>query len=61
MWPSRWEDPGGAADNRLVRRPHPMRLVANTIIGLGLLFWIWLPVQTVMVVARRFSPASQVS
>jgi hypothetical protein len=53
MWPSRWVDPGGTADNRLVRQPHPMRLVANAIIVVGLLFWIWLPVQIVMFVARR--------
>ncbi len=53
MWPSRWVDPGGTADNRLVRRPHPMRLVANAIVGVGLLFWIWLPVQMVMFVVRR--------
>jgi hypothetical protein len=53
MWPSWWTDPGGTADNRLVRRPHPMRLVANAIVGVGLLFWIWLPVQMVMSVARR--------
>ena len=53
MWPSRWVDPGGTADNRLVRRPHPMRLVANAIVGVGLLFWIWLPVQIVMFVAGR--------
>jgi hypothetical protein len=53
MRPSRWVDPGGTADNRLVRRPHPMRLVANAIIVVGLLFWIWLPVQIVMFVARR--------
>jgi hypothetical protein len=53
MWPSRWVDPGGSADNRLLRRAHPMRLVANAIVGVGLLFWIWLPVQIVMVVARR--------
>jgi hypothetical protein len=53
MTPSRWVDPGGTADNRLERRPHPMRLVANAIVGFGLLFWIWLPVQVVMFVARR--------
>lgn len=53
MWPSRWVDPGGTADNRLERKPHPIRLVANTIVGVGLLFWIWLPVQMVMFVARR--------
>jgi hypothetical protein len=53
MWPSRWVDPGGTADNRVVRRPHPIRLVANAIVGVGLLFWIWLPVQVVMFVARR--------
>ena len=53
MWPSRWVDPGATADNRLERRAHPIRLVANAIVVLGLLFWIWLPVQIVMFVARR--------
>jgi hypothetical protein len=53
MWPSRWVDPGGTADDRLVRRPHPIRLVANATVGAGLLFWLWLPVQVVMLVARR--------
>lgn len=53
MWPSRLVDPGGTADDRLVRRPHPIRLAANAIVVLGLLFWIWLPVQIVMFVARR--------
>jgi hypothetical protein len=53
MSPSRWVDPGGTADNRLERRAHPMRLVASAIVGFGLLFWIWLPVQIVMFVARR--------
>lgn len=53
MWPSRWVDPGGTADNRLERRPHPIRLLANVLVGVGLLFWIWLPVQVVMLVARR--------
>jgi hypothetical protein len=56
MWPSRWVDPGGTADNRLGRRSHPIRLVTNAIVGVGLLFWIWLPVQIVMVVARRNRP-----
>jgi hypothetical protein len=53
MRPSRWVDPGGTAENRLVRRAHPIRLVAHAIVGVGLLFWISLPVQTVMFVARR--------
>ena len=53
MRPSRWVDPGGTADDRLVRRPHPMRLVAGAIIGVGLLFWIWLPVQIVKFAAGR--------
>jgi hypothetical protein len=53
MWPSRWVDPGGTADNRLLRKPHPIRLVANTLIGIGLLFWIALPLQIVTFVARR--------
>ncbi len=47
MWPSWWTDPGGTADNRLVRRPHPIRLVGNAIVVVGLLFWIWLPLQIV--------------
>lgn len=53
MWPSRWVDPGGTADNRLERRSHPIRLVADAIVVVGLLFWLWLPVQIVMVLARR--------
>ena len=53
MWPSWWTDPGGTADDRLVRRPHPMRLVANAIVGVGLLFWIWVPVGLVMSARRR--------
>ena len=53
MWPSHWVDPGGTADNRLVRWPHPIRLVANAIVGVGLLCWIWVPAQMVMFVARR--------
>jgi hypothetical protein len=56
MRPSRWVDPGGTADDRLVRRPHPMRLVANGIIIVGLLCWIWLPVQIVQLVASRSRP-----
>lgn len=53
MWPSWWTDPGGNADNRLVRRPHPIRMVANALVGVGLLFWIGIPVQLVMSGARR--------
>lgn len=53
MWPSLWSDPGGDAANRLVRRPHPIRWVGNAIVGVGLLFWIWLPVQIVMFVRQR--------
>ena len=53
MRPSRWVDPGGADDNRLERKSHPIRLVANAIVGVGLLFWVWLPVQIVMFVTRR--------
>jgi hypothetical protein len=52
MWPSWWTDPGGNADNRLVRRPHPIRVVANAFVVVGLLFWIWLPVQIVRFVTR---------
>ena len=53
MRPSRWVDPGGTADNRLERRPHPVRLAAHAIVGVGLLFWIWLPVQIAGLVVRR--------
>ena len=56
MRPSRWVDPGGTADNRLVRRAHPLRLVANAIVVVGLLCWIWLPVQIVRFVTRRNRP-----
>jgi hypothetical protein len=31
----------------------PVRLIANAIVCVGLLFWIWLPVQVAVVVARR--------
>lgn len=31
----------------------PVRLIANVIVCVGLLFWIWLPVQVVVCVARR--------
>lgn len=40
MWPSR----------------APVRPVANAIVGVGLLFWIWLPVQVLMVVVGRSRP-----
>ncbi len=53
MRPTRWVDPGGTAENRFVPRPDPVRLVGNAIVGVGLLFWIWLPVQMVMFVAGR--------
>lgn len=53
MRPSRWVDPGGTADNRLERRAHPMRLVGNAIVGVGLLVWIWLPVQVVRFATGR--------
>lgn len=32
----------------------PIRLIANVIVCVGLLCWIWLPVQVAMLVARRF-------
>lgn len=57
MHPSRWVDPGGTADDRLVRRSHPIRLVANGIVVFGLLWWIWLPVQIVKFAGRRNAPA----
>ena len=53
MRPSRWEDPGTDTDNRLVRHAHPIRLMANGIVGVGLLFWISVPMQMVMFVAGR--------
>ena len=53
MWPSRWVDPGGTADNRLERRAHPVRLAAHGIVIVGLLFWIWLPVQVARFFVRR--------
>jgi hypothetical protein len=53
MRPSRWVDPGGNADDRLVRKAHPMRLVASAIVVVGLLCWIWLPVQIARFVTRR--------
>ena len=31
----------------------PIRLIANVIVCVGLLFWIWLPVQIAMVLGRR--------
>ena len=31
----------------------PVRLIANAIVCVGLLFWIWLPVQVAAIVARR--------
>lgn len=31
----------------------PVRLIANAIVAVGLLFWIWLPVQVAVGVARR--------
>jgi hypothetical protein len=53
MWPSRWVDPGGTADDRLLRRPHPVRLISNAIVVVGLLCWIWLPVQILIFGANR--------
>jgi hypothetical protein len=32
---------------------HPWRMIANAIVCLGLLFWIWLPVQIVAFLTRR--------
>lgn len=31
---------------------HPMRLVANGIVGVGLLFWVWLPIQVAIALRR---------
>jgi hypothetical protein len=53
MESSNWVDPGGNADYRFVRKTHPLRWVVNTIIGVGLLCWVWLPVQIVKLMARR--------
>jgi len=32
---------------------HPWRMIANVIVCLGLLFWVWLPVQIVVFLTRR--------
>lgn len=53
MRPTRWIDPGGNAANRLVRKSHPAKIAANVLIGIGLLFWVWLPVQLATSIARR--------
>jgi hypothetical protein len=53
MWPSRWVPPGENGPNDKGRRAHPIRLVANALVSVGLLFWIWLPVQIAAFVARR--------
>jgi len=55
MRASHWVDPGGDADNRLVRWPHPVRVVCNAIVGAALLVWIWIPVQLVRLVVRPHS------
>jgi hypothetical protein len=56
MLPSRWAvDPDANADPRVVRRAHPIRWVANAIVVVGLLFWVWLPVQIANVITRRNS------
>lgn len=52
MRPVRWVDPGGNAADRLVRKWHPGKIVANVLIGGGLLFWLWLPVQLVSSLRR---------
>lgn len=53
MIPARWTDPGGDAPNRLVRQAHPGRLAANVFVALGLLCWVWLPVQILTSLGRR--------
>jgi hypothetical protein len=52
MRPTLWVDPGGNAANRLVRKTHPAKIAANVLIGGGLLFLVWLPVQLVTSVVR---------
>jgi hypothetical protein len=52
MRPTLWVDPGGYAADRLVRKMHPGKIVANLLIGGGLLFWLWLPVQLVTSLTR---------
>lgn len=34
-------------------RPHPMRQIANVLVVLGLLCWLWLPVQLAVAIAQR--------
>lgn len=53
MRPTLWEDPGGDAANRMVRKTHPATIAARALTIGGLLFWIWLPVQLVMSFSRR--------
>ena len=50
---SNWVDPGGEAANGFVPKPHPIRQVTNAIVVVGLLFWVWLPVQIVKLVTGR--------
>jgi hypothetical protein len=53
MFPSRWVVEPGGTDTQVVRGSHPIRWVANAIVVVGLLFWLWLPVQIANVITRR--------
>lgn len=52
MWPSRWVDPGGDADYRFVRKAPPVRLVAHGMVIVGLIYWLAVPWQLLMLVVR---------
>lgn len=53
MRASLWVDPGGTADNRMVRYTHPLWWIANTLVGIGLLYWLSLPVQMATLIGGR--------
>lgn len=44
MKASYWTDPGGEADNRMVRKTHPLVWACNTIVAVGVLMLLWVPV-----------------
>jgi hypothetical protein len=53
MRPVEWVAPTGDASGGLARRTHPVKIVTSVIIGVGLLFWMWIPVQLAMSWRRR--------
>lgn len=53
MRPVEWAVPEGNASVGLERRTHPVKIATSVIIGVGLLFWMWIPVQLAMAWRRR--------